>query len=178
MNFFKPAAIICTALAMTACNQQSSTKTYEMTVKEAYARLKDKAILTPLKTEQFSEAGKHVIVDKRTDEYVTYAYVYGGEQYWYTASLEKVDEDTTGIKLEFFPNAHLKDLPAASINMLYAASAERVMAHMEGREPDGRKIQMKSTGYILMNPVETHTDIARMRNEAIAAAKKDGIKVE
>jgi hypothetical protein len=177
-QFHKYAALACVAAVMlSACNEQSSVQTYDMPAKQLYAKLKDPALLKSVKADKgYSEVGTRKIVDNRMNEYVTWAYVHKGMQhYWYTATVEPVSETSSKLSLEFFPNAHFSNLPEMSRNMMYAASAEAVRAHLEGRPVDGQKIMARSAVFIVSNPVKSYSEIKKLREQAIAQAKKDGV---
>lgn len=165
------------AISLSACNEQKSVQTYDMPAKQLYAKLKDPVLLKPVSGGKgYSEVGTRRIVDSRTDEYVTWAYVHNGmEHYWYTATVKDAGENASSLSLEFYPAAHLGKMPAMSLNMMYAASAEAVRAHLEGRAPDGERIMKRSAAFIVSNPVKSYNEIRKLRDEAIAAAKKDGV---
>lgn len=175
-NFMSAAAVCVAAITLSACNEQSSVKTYDMPAKQLYAKLKDPVLLKSVRSDKgYSEVGTRKIVDNRMGEYVTWAYVHKGlEHYWYTATVEPVSDTSAKLSLEFFPNAHFSNLPEMSRNMMYAASAEAVRAHLEGRPVDGKKIMARSAVFIVSNPVKSYREIDAMRKQAIAQAKKDG----
>ena len=82
MQFHKYAAIACTAVMLSACNEQSSVQTYDMPAKQLYAKLKDPVLLKSVRSEKgYSEVGTRKIVDNRMNEYVTWAYVHNGRQH-------------------------------------------------------------------------------------------------
>lgn len=177
MQFHKYAAIACTAVMLSACNEQSSVQTYDMPAKQLYAKLKNPVLLKSVRSEKgYSEVGTRKIVDNQMNEYVTWAYVHKGMQhYWYTAKVEPVSETSAQLSLEFHPNAQFSNLPEMSRNMMYAASAEAVRAHIEGRPIDGQKIMARSAVFIVSNPVKSYSEIKKLREQAIAQAKKGGV---
>ena len=177
MQFHKYAAIACAAVMLTACNEQKSVQGYDMPAKQLYAKLKHPDLLKPVRAAKgYSEVGTRKIVGTRINEHVTWAYVHNGlEHYWYTATVEPVSDTSSRLSLEFYPNAHFANLPEMSRNMMYAASAEAVRAHIEGRPVDGQKIMARSAAFIVANPVKTYSEIDAMRKKAIAQAKKDGV---
>jgi hypothetical protein len=162
---------------LSACNEQSSVQTYDMPAKQLYAKLKDPALLKSVKADKgYSEVGTRKIVDNRMNEYVTWAYVHKGMQhYWYTAKVEPVSETSSKLSLEFFPNAHFSNLPEMSRNMMYAASAEAVRAHLEGRPVDGQKIMARSAVFIVSNPVKSYRRSRSCANKPSLRRKKTGL---
>ncbi len=179
---FKPVsttiALSFMGLALAGCKVEKGA-VYDMTPEQVYAKLLDKRLVQPTVAKKYTEAGTFHRIDSLRDQYVTFAYRYGGKERWrYIVSILPVSETSTRVAVELFPGEFLATLPKASVKLTYGKAAERVYSTIEERPFSDRKVSNYTMAYISMNPVETHSDIAKVKARAIAEAKKAGIKVE
>ncbi|MEO9874873.1 MAG: hypothetical protein ABJM26_18205 [Anderseniella sp.] len=179
---FKPVSTTITlslvGLALAGCKVEKGT-VYDMTKEQVYAKLLDKRLIQPTVAKKYTEAGTFHRVDSLRYQYMTFAYNYGGTERWrYIVSLDTVSETRTRVSIELFPGKFLTSLPRSSVKMTYGKAAERVFSTIEDRPFSDRKVSNYTMAYITMNPVETHSDINKVKAKAIAAAREAGIKVE
>lgn len=179
---FKPAsttlALSFVALTVAGCKAENGT-VYDMTPQQVYAKLLDKRLIMPTVAKEYTEAGTFHRVDSLRDKYVTFTYKYKNTERWrYVVSIEPVSEARTRVSVELFPGSHLASLPKASVKLTYGKAAERVFSTIEDRPFSDRKVSNYTMAYITVNPVETHSDISKMKAKAITAAKEAGIQVE
>lgn len=171
-------ALSLVGVAVSGCKAEKGVA-YDMTPQQVYAKLLDKRLVSPTVAKKYTEAGTFHRVDSLRDKYVTFSYKYKKIERWrYVVSLEPVSETRTRVSIELFPGKFLASLPKSSVKLTYGKAAERVFSTIEDRPFSDRKVSNYTMAYITMNPVESHSDINKMKAKAIAAAREAGIRVE